>query len=582
MAKRDNEEIYATAELLPDKPYIEAYDDLVRRLDEKDVLIYKVDRMYQPLEDRYVKAVKCICSACGNEFYAEYARTTEGCHCGGYSAGVGFVYPSSGRVIGSHENCECPWCLKDVMTVHTSKFSRRYTINSGYVATVHNIRGHLVVLSWYADKDVDKEGYVRYIIRACEGVMIVKGCIVRVDGYTRCMSGVSWHDWQVRPVFKENFGRWQRSEFVYDPEVIYKTESANCALSKYIETGGNNMRIGAYLAIWCKCPAVENLVTSGKTEFLAKVIEKMTSTGGYYYAREEFRIGELKNYIDVKKVKPHEMMRCEKRDVDLWRVIGIDKFAFHGFIYSKYGISLDRDRLDSCYQEGLTAWYDVFANHKGFTPPLIKTFNYFERERAKWRKAHKVRKGSYDYVHGCLITPRYLYDYWKMLYDVYGEFPEEMKYPKDLEKAHNDIQKLAKEREDEKLRKKFEKRAKELAELYYIDRHSGLFIRAANNQKELIEEGHKLSHCVGSYADSHARGTTTILFIRKIKAPDEPYFTLEWKNGCVMQNRGKNNCRRTNEVIKFENKWVDHIKRLKGRKTDAKRIDSSEKLRAGA
>ena len=581
MPKRDNEEIYATAELLPSQPYAEAYDDLVRRLDEKDVLIYKVDRMYQPLEDRYVKAVKCTCSACGNEFYAEYQRTTEGCHSGGYSAGVGFVNPQTGTVVGSHENVECPYCLKGVMTVHTSKFSRHYTISSGYVATVHNIRGHLVVLSWYADKDVDKDGIVHYMVRACEGVMIVKGCIVRVDGYTRCMSSASWHDWQVRPVFKENFGRWQRSEFVYEPDVVYETEAANSGLNKYIETAGKDMRIGAYLAIWCKWPAIENLVTSGNAEFVAKCIEEVTSTCGYYYCKEEFRISELKNYINFKKVKPHEMLRCKKHDVGVWREVGIKRFAFRGYVYEKYGVELGKEKLDACYNEGLGAWYDVLSQKKGFLPPLERTFNYFEREREKWRKAHKVRKGSYDYVHGCLITPRYLADYWKMLFDVYAGYPEELKYPKDLEIAHDRVRRLVKTKEDEKLREKFVKREKELLWLSFTDKNTGLFIRPAKTQLELIEEGEKLSHCVGGYASSHVSGRTAILFIRKIKEPDAPYFTLEYREGTVAQNRGRRNCKRTSDVVKFEAKWLDHIKRLKGR-TQNERTDKFDSVRAGA
>ena len=52
--------------------------------------------------------------------------------------------------------------------------------------------------------------------------------------------------------------------------------------------------------------------------------------------------------------------------------------------------------------------------------------------------------------------------------------------------------------------------------------------------------------------------------IRHADKPDEPYFTLEFgeKGLNVRQNRGLRNCARTEEVQLFENKWLEHVKKI--------------------
>ena len=55
----------------------------------------------------------------------------------------------------------------------------------------------------------------------------------------------------------------------------------------------------------------------------------------------------------------------------------------------------------------------------------------------------------------------------------------------------------------------------------------------------------------------HCDGNS-IFFVRHTAAPDLPFFTLQLdtKTGRVMQNRGKGNCERTQEVRDFEEQWL--------------------------
>lgn len=103
--------------------------------------------------------------------------------------------------------------------------------------------------------------------------------------------------------------------------------------------------------------------------------------------------------------------------------------------------------------------------------------------------------------------------------------------------------------------------------LYATANHT-LFIRAPHNHQEIIEEGKDLQHCVATYAKRIAAGETVILFVRRRKEPDEPYYTLNInpKDGHMIQCRGLRNCGMTDDVKNIVNMLLD---RLSGRKETA-------------
>lgn len=81
----------------------------------------------------------------------------------------------------------------------------------------------------------------------------------------------------------------------------------------------------------------------------------------------------------------------------------------------------------------------------------------------------------------------------------------------------------------------------------------GLILVVPKSGDDIRAEGEALHHCVGGYVERVARGETNIFFIRKADAPDNPYFTMEWKNNDVAQCRGSHNCGMTPEVKAFVN-----------------------------
>ena len=67
-----------------------------------------------------------------------------------------------------------------------------------------------------------------------------------------------------------------------------------------------------------------------------------------------------------------------------------------------------------------------------------------------------------------------------------------------------------------------------------------------------------LIHCVGTYAERYAEGTTNIVFIRRADEPAKPFYTMEISSrNEIVQVRGFRNCGMTEDVQDF----VEHFKK---------------------
>lgn len=109
----------------------------------------------------------------------------------------------------------------------------------------------------------------------------------------------------------------------------------------------------------------------------------------------------------------------------------------------------------------------------------------------------------------------------------------------------------------------------------------GLILIVPKSGDEIRNEGAKLHHCVGGYVERVARGETNIFFIRKAEEPDEPYFTMEWKNNSIVQCRGSHNCGMTPEVEAFtkvfEKKMLMAIQGAKEEKQNGKKTKNLQR-----
>lgn len=77
---------------------------------------------------------------------------------------------------------------------------------------------------------------------------------------------------------------------------------------------------------------------------------------------------------------------------------------------------------------------------------------------------------------------------------------------------------------------------------------NGLVFVLPKKAEDLVNESEVLHHCVRTYIDRVANGETIIIFIRKLDDMRTPFYTMEWRNGRVIQCRGMRNCDMTDEV----------------------------------
>lgn len=171
--------------------------------------------------------------------------------------------------------------------------------------------------------------------------------------------------------------------------------------------------------------------------------------------------------------------------------------------------------------------------------------SYSKKERV-YEEYRNLAKDWLDYVGWCSTLKYNTRDMYVLL-------------PPDFRKAHDRVMKeyqLFKNEQDRKQQEKLDKLIEKALDVArdvpaMMMKARGLMLILPRNGSEIKKEGQTLHHCVGSYVEKVAKGETLILFVRKETAPEIPYFTLEYKNGKVIQCRGKHNCAMTKDVKVF-------------------------------
>ena len=119
-------------------------------------------------------------------------------------------------------------------------------------------------------------------------------------------------------------------------------------------------------------------------------------------------------------------------------------------------------------------------------------------------------------------------------------------FPKNLQGAHDSAIAAIRYEENEAARKAYEKRYEKLVKKYSFSA-LGLCIVVPEDDRQIINEGKILHHCVGGYAERHMTGKAKILFLRKEKTPWRSYITIEMcgkKGNGIRQIHGYRNERK--------------------------------------
>lgn len=540
-------ELEETVAELPQQPPEETIQILTDRGCLKgDALIYKC-AWVKGSNGKKEKMVQVHCTACGAVMHLPYEKLEEPCNYRYvYRAPYGFCEPNHNELIYHGMDVLCPACAAQVNVRHVSSFCGEYdNLAFANCMSVHEVRGNLCLLKWEVYKKTDKNGKVAFTYHKLEGFVVIGKKKFRVCGYTKAnMCSGYYHDWEIRKSYKEKFGAASKRVIIpFKKKTVYATSCKNSALKEFIDQCNGYSRPTVYLRLWLKYPQIENIVKAGFGKILGSLIEESMKCS-YYADQEHIDLNHINELLDLKKVKPADILKITKQEMPVAKKCSVETFRLYRYLKESRGLRLDVEALEKAEKINPKELLEFF---KEFPVPAIHTINYLYKKKDT----------------SALIGPKYLADYWKMLENVYGEIPDSMKWPRNLVEAHDETLKLQKEKVERETSAKIAAQAERYKDYEFEDEALHLMIRPCRSQQELIDEGNILNHCVARYANSVAMGKTMIFFIRKTEHPEKPFYTLEYKDGFVQQNRGKSNCERTPEVKLFEQLWINKIQNIR-------------------
>ena len=348
----------------------------------------------------------------------------------------------------------------------------------------------------------------------------------------------------VEPVFSSgNFG--------YPADRTYTVINDGCLLNTFLKYSVSGLddpienNFITYICMIAAHPNIEYMIKSGFGYIISRKLN-----GG----RTGIRINYRSN--DVKR-----MLRLNKSEMNLLKDRDCETLSAYYTLRKKDPAMDENTRFQAArsYKFNIDILLAVM-NKTGLS--LKKVLNYADKHEGHYR----IRDWN-DYLDQCI----------KLKYDMTDTL---ITKPKNLHEAHERLTKIIKIEVDKLAQQELEERSKKLAEMEYIDEERGLQIVIPKSVQEIVDEGKRLNHCVGGYAQRHAEGKLTILFLRTTEKPDVPYYTMEVNTGGrIVQCRGyKNNCAnnpKPQDIIDFEKEYQMFLDTIFGNKIKKQRIKLS-------
>lgn len=295
----------------------------------------------------------------------------------------------------------------------------------------------------------------------------------------------------------------------------------------------------SYLCRFAKHPNIEYLIK-----------------GGFAYIVKAILQGGHSIYINYRSNDLKKMLRLNREEINLLKNGCIEDYKSYIY-YRKLLPGL-------CTSEVIRYWKAYKCIYQD-AEWLISTydFNDFKRlldyigKQAADQSDHGKRVLMHDYRD-------YIDECFKLKYDLTSRT---VLFPKSLARAHARTTKAMQSFLSAEQQARLEISNKLCSWLPYTDEARGLMVVVPKTVQEIIDEGAKQNHCVGGYAERHAEGLLHILFLRKIDAPDIPYYTMEVsQQGRIMQCRGyANNVKinggkpKTQDIIDFEKDYQSYL-----------------------
>ena len=515
---------------------------------QEHVIWYKAAWVCDPLTGQRKRMAELRCSACGKTMYADRIPNPGNT--------FGYFDPESGHPVSNGNHVRCPMCGCSTEALHIGRgqgghYGKRY-----WPLTITRVGDKLALVGWCVGKFISKSGEEHIYFDQYEAYVVEEHKVVRLMGYLKCLSAISFFGhWEQRKTCLDN---WGEADLVYpwDRRLLTGSTAENSKLDLYMKAAKEPYPV-TYLRLWQRHRNIENLIMQGCGALVGAMIRDESYRYSYERARGVPKLPE----INWKEKRPAKMLGLTGEEFRFCRAFKWtpEELQFYQLCREK-GIKLRLPKdLEDCKAARLHWCRRMVEEEKA---PLLRTVRYLKKQHQKDKRAD-----------GSILE-----DYWRTArsegYDIKDEH---VLYPKDLMKAHDKVlaerrareaAQRAKERAEKNriLQDAFADRLKILEPLAW--QQGKILIRPCTVPEELDQEHKALIHCVDTYKEKHASGKTAIFFLRRASDPEKPWYTLELKldDFTVLQNRGKCNCDRTEEVEAFEKAWLEHIRPMKQQK----------------
>lgn len=514
---------------------------------QKDILVYKLKWVADPITGLKHRAIEGWCSACGATDIFDYY--------GGESAPGLMQYDASNKLkfIKCGGECACPECGRKLTAIHCGLFKHSYHLGSSWPMTVGRVEDKLVLSGWYIYREVYKHGgayRTETTLEPYEAYVVEKRKLVRLKAYTKFMTAVTFLSGWVQ--VKRCDDEWGETKLVYpwDPHILEGSTAENSALDRYLKSWGALWPV-SYLRIWKLHKNTENLVMQGAGGLLNSLMNGALYADGYY-GKARVSPYAIKG-VNWKENRPAQMLGLNKDEFRRAVRLKLDRYGLQMVVRLKQlGQPLKTDEeTQLCVKFGPTGVIYIAEKNE----PVLKIVRYINRQCDKY-------PGEKDKIAASVLE-----DYWDMARKAGDDMNDQkVLWPQHLLSAHDAVMLRIKWAEKPEWKEAFRRVGERLDALRF--EADGFVIFPCPNQSDLIREGKYLDHCVAKYATTHKDGKQCIFFLRKVEAPELPFYTLELDvdSRTVLQNRGKRNCAETKDVVRFRSQWVEHIKtvRLEG------------------
>lgn len=328
------------------------------------------------------------------------------------------------------------------------------------------------------------------------------------------------------------------------PKVLLGTPWQYSQIDTFFENVRTQLDVQTYLDRYLQYPCIE---------YLVKLRLYQLARYAVYQYGCEWHDPEQKLGIQLSGHSFPEILGVERTDLSLMQELDIshDQLVLLKAM-RRVGIAPSKEFLQWSRQYGI-------SQVALFTVPLrYMSQHKLARYVTEQYEPNKLRPGGFycgrGYYHARDVLSDYR-DYLMMCEGLQCDMTNTfVLFPKDLKAAHKQVENLS-TTEKAKLYDYHIASKYEMLSQNYSFSKKGMMIIAPKTATEIVREGQKLHHCVGTYVERMAKDECQIMFLREKSAPDTPFFTIELCNGRIQQVRGSNNDPPPPEVEKFVRLW---------------------------